>query len=453
MKNSKKIVLLFLSILCTFEIGTAQDRNSLWLQGVGKAQTDIRGYADKFQAERKMTSYRQAYTSQNQAGIAATSTTVANAAQTQFSATPSNLSPIVVGHDMGGLMARKMEGNFGGLILKGTPNKGMPLVEAYAGGQLNNFAKLGNEKLAGKIMVDFCVPGVSSGTKISPADIPLEWSKVTFGNLPLSESVADMTPTSSFYQSMTEPTKPVAVIWGNENEPSMWRMFSSGSCKTIGALSIGGSGSVGSDVGLATDISMQRDTLKSKKNRAIGFGILKEIGGVASFALGIVTVVEAPTISAGFLEISKTLIKGGIKDFKTASALKPVIDWIDDSPTMWNSLIGAVATNTITTTSMQLSPSCQALVDGPMGWGAYYSLTSAQQEACYVPVTTVVEQFINGPSDGLLSKYTQTNVASVKDYEGVGANHEEELNHGSITDAYEKIWDGDAGDKFQTDRR
>jgi hypothetical protein len=179
---------------------------------------------------------------------------------------------------MGGLMARKMENNFGGMILKGTPNKGMPILAAYQHGELGNFALQGDDKLNGKASLSACINGDQTAG-ISPAQIPSMWAKSVFGPVKsLSPAVLDLNPASGFIQGLTQPTKPVAVIWGNENEPSMWRFFSSG-CGDIGSEPPG-SKPDDSDLSLTNAMQNKRDEIKSKRNWAIAGAIVSGLGTV-----------------------------------------------------------------------------------------------------------------------------------------------------------------------------
>ncbi|MEO0044607.1 MAG: hypothetical protein RL329_4055, partial [Bacteroidota bacterium] len=93
---------------------------------------------------------------------------------------------------------------------------------------------------APNIKIPFKLGAQDFGT-ISIADIPLKWAEKTFGADPASvfKSVTDLQRDSRFLRNLGNPTIPTVTIWGNEDDPAIWRFFSSVNGAAIGATTLG----------------------------------------------------------------------------------------------------------------------------------------------------------------------------------------------------------------------
>lgn len=388
----------------------------------------------------------------------------ATTALTALSATAvSDPRNVALGHDVGGLVARqinKTHSMFGGIILTGTPNTEMPLVSNYINGRLfTDFKQIGLQR-AGDVKASFKL-GAQDFGMIPIAEIPMKWAEKTFGADPAAifRSVNDLQKDSRFLRNLGNPTVPTVAIWGNENDPAIWRFFSSVNSAAIGATPLAITDR--SDASLVMLVNAAADAANATLNSENRWGIFKVVGAVVGIALAIAAL---PAAAVGVFEAVGKLILGtsagglgifgAFTNFDNAAKARSARDWLEiDCRTIWNNLIGATRDEIVTVDNRgAMTESCrQGISDPARGWPWYWQiLTQEERQRCWINEITQVRVRVQEESDGVLHKTTQQfglSLAPLNRVEARGANHEELLNHTGTTAAYEQVWSG-RSDRF-----
>ena len=425
MKNYiyKTIGLLAVFLVTLNTIAQVQDRNVVWVHGLRGDASSWEHYDNLFKEERKMNTLRGWHTSTLGINVAANSVK-AHMIGFYGSTEATNPRNIGIGHSMGGLMLREVDrmvtGNkkFGGLITVATPNYGAPIVNSIIDGSVNSAKDNALDKLSAGPFAEFLgihweiVSGVTV-QKIS------DW----FINDKINDYEDDSfdlrvgSPTIDSINSYPT-TIPQISIWAEENSPVHWRLASS---------------SKGwSDHNLVNYVNNARFAYNAHYASNLSIAISHFWN---------------PFVAAIF--------------YHKASEWKKGRDWIDDSETIYSSLIKTTRTEPETywqevwvpcpyppnypplpeannTASKNVDPDC-----GEWLW---------QEFTRYVTV--------NYPSDGLLPQYTQElqNIPAGNRYKVSGANHVEvrDMSEGTVdetADQFILIFDRDIGDFFRTDKR
>jgi hypothetical protein len=376
---------------------------------------------------------------------------------------------VALGHDIGGLIARRLNHTnpnmFGGMILTGTPNTEMHIATNYINGRLQREFKATGMERAPNVKASFKLGSQDFG-QIPVAEIPMKWAEKTFGADPAAvfNSVNDLQKNSEFLRNLGNPTIPTVTIWGNENDPAVWRFFSSVNGAAIGATPM-----------VTTDVSDEplAGFIRTVRTEADGTITKQNWTGALKIALGAVTIVLS---IKGMLPIKKEswfnkllnglggtgvisgggLIVGSFENFANAATARKTRDWLDDSQTIWNNLIGATRDELVSVDNRgAMTPMCRQGIDDPArGWSWYWNtLTQEERQRCWINEITQIRVRVQEESDGVLHKTTQqfgSALSPTNRVEARGANHEELLNHTGTTAAYNRVWRGDAGDFFIT---
>ncbi|MEO1263384.1 MAG: hypothetical protein AAFZ15_31530 [Bacteroidota bacterium] len=419
-----------LSLTCLF----SQDRNVMYVHGLGENATTWDIYDALFDAERQHDGRSPNFV--DGAGVAAMATSVSGGVITGFpgSSGPSTLN-IGIGHSMGGLGIREVDrtrtGNtqrFGALVTVGSPNNGAQIINSVRDGSVTDAMEDACEKLsAGPLseipgMLGVFVSGVGNDVICSILADELLDGLIT--NAVAGPSEDDMVVGSPFLGTLNgaAPNVPAISIWGNENSPVHWRLLSS------------------FDTDNANDTKYV-EIANLMRNIYNGFYILHLSKAIVGGFLGFIN----PAIWAA----------AAVHAWQ-ASQWHKGKKWFDNSESIWNGLTGCVATEmdiTITYTTSAYWSFCSCFSTGSQDWidcvdfHCPNGISNCLEEVSYTQ--TII---VNDKSDGLLCDQTQLigGLASGDVYEAKGVNHNEETNttngttdDGSdvIGDTFRAIWD------------
>ncbi len=426
MKNTIKILFVLMFGLFINDI-KAQDRNVVWVHGFNDNADFWKRYDNIFESERKIHGLRNTYNTSR--GLSHAAKDVKDSMIGLPNGGADSPKNIAIGHSMGGLMVREVDrisSRFGGIITVTAPNYGAPIANAIDDGSVHSALKrAGNKIKAGPISEASILPweivvGLNTVDicKYFIHDIYtdyLEEAPLTLKDLKTGSNVVNRI---NNYNS----TIPRISIWAEENSPVHWRTVSS---KIYG-----------NDTRLVDKINDARGVYNAMMHHNQARAVANSFWN--------------PILAAKYSYKARQWKKGR--------------DWIDDSETIWCSLIKtsraeqetywievwvpcdppypapeAMETTTAQATALAPDPDC-----GEWQW-----------RQC---TRTVM---VNYPSDGLLPQYTQEleDVPVNNRYKIEGANHIEVGNmsnssQGDLTrDKFNEIFNRENNDFFNTPTR
>jgi len=396
----------------------AQDRNVIWVHGLGGNLSDWEYYESVFTQERQMNGHRNTYYTGGRIDDA--SIRVINDVNNNVGGNSQN---IAIGHSMGGLMIRDAErlaGNntlFGGIITVNTPNYGAPIANAIAAGNLDAIINSACEKLsAGPLKQGFSVPwNITSGLTNDALCLLLKKIVVIVNLAGNHETLEDLSVGSTAIKNINNSSSntPRISIWSQEDSPVHWRLASS------------------------YDTDGENDI---------------EIKDWASTARNIYNAHYAQNMALG----ASMPFPFNIRHFNIAAQWKKGVDWIDNSESVWCELIKTTRVETHTYSYWDYQ-CIYTWDDGPE-----LKKIAPPPDECewdWVYVTKTERVSVNYPSDGLLPEYTQ----KLEGIPGGNIYKVEHANHLEVTDMskspegdltrieFNKIWN--RSDIFHTEER
>ncbi|MFP4294028.1 MAG: esterase/lipase family protein, partial [Cyclobacteriaceae bacterium] len=388
---------LFILLLCAASSFTvfAQNRNVIWVHGLGSGPDFWNEYAAEFQQQRRIVSSNQGYNTAN--GVPAMAGDITN--RTRGLANPQTIG---IGHSMGGLSLREIDartapGHVGGFITVGSPLNGARLVNNVQNGQLTSYVSHGVDEMLKGPLRELLGAGyivLNTGTRAFTGRSIIE---VLLHEIGLDEILVSQLPASapqlaenSQYMNgnngmigarQLRTTRPTISIYGNENSPVHFR--------------------------LASSFTGRPDTHFPN--------IVRDIRGVynAFYIKNVVTFFNIINISR-------------------AAGWKAGRDYLDSgSEKGWNNLTGA--------TRSESRQSCLEEWVCGNDYSCYDNIVTfedflACEELCYQTRCRTITERYNQPSDGLLHLSTQlgqrTNITTSQwnpnaTFEALGANHSE----------------------------
>ena len=426
--------ILFLAIFFISHINMNAQRNVIWVHGLDGNANSWKHYNDIFDNERDINSLRQTYNTGY--GINNMANQVILSIDNYYANKSHNPNNLAIGHSMGGVAIRDADrithntGNrFGGYITVTSPNYGAPISNSLSDGSVASAGQNAFNKIkAGPISEFFSLPW----------GIVANWTTTTLGKIYITNDLVEGlqgTPTTNNdlkqgssaisainnYTDNVNPNIPRISIWASENSPVHWRMFSTQV--------------YGNDYTLVNHVNTARGKYDSfyhsNRTQAIIF--------------------------SGLLMPSQAALR-----YYRAVQWKKGRDWIDNSETVWNSLIKSYHTEQ-QTYWIQVWVPCDNTYPPMKSTNSYddNSKPIVPDPDCgewrWVQRTRYVT--INDPSDGLVPKYTQimkNNPTPNSEYRVYGANHLEVRNmtvDGNNTDEtyeeFKKIFNRE--DWFKTD--
>ena len=234
MKKTYIYLVLILLCLPLFNL-TAQDRNVVWVHGLGEDAGLWEHYETIFTQERQMDAHRKSYYTGY--GIEYASDRVINSVNYTLDDDATNSQNIAIGHSMGGLMIRNIDrkesGNemFGGIITVNSPNYGAAIANSIANGSVESVTSDACNKLsAGPLNQLIPLPWIILGSLTN--DVLCHF----FINLDIiqdlidySDALEDLSVGSTKINEINNyPTStPRISIWSVEDSPSHWHLASS----------------------------------------------------------------------------------------------------------------------------------------------------------------------------------------------------------------------------------
>jgi pimeloyl-ACP methyl ester carboxylesterase len=237
MKNIKAIMgiwLLSMSIPLSImaQPGVTSNRNVVFIHGLMGSSSSWQAFTDDFTSgvnERRMNADRAQHGTSG--GI--------NFAASEINSPNFGSQSLVIGHSMGGVIARHLDLNnmrtIGGIINVGGPLDGAPaanaLVDGRAAAAVSNAA---TQMIRGPLAtLGFISPIITvAGNAIAADRLPGEINKLlnvnTFGG---SQTVNDLKVGGAGIEqdkNANPTTTPKVSIWGNENSPTHWNIATTG---------------------------------------------------------------------------------------------------------------------------------------------------------------------------------------------------------------------------------
>jgi hypothetical protein len=231
---------LWAALLLAPSLAFAQERSVDWIHGLGGDQyswQDVRnGYLN--QGRRIIGNAPVGYP---------TDTRIANFANEVISRNSSGSNKISISHSLGGTAVRQVDiwqpGYWGGNITLGSPLRGARIAVAVRNNDVSNFANHGfTELMRGPRAGGYVTPLVSSFYGISimgignlvnkhSNDIAQALVEILVNTFHLHpDTIDDLDPNGSYMQGIYNQgatNTPKINIWGNEDDPILWRVASS----------------------------------------------------------------------------------------------------------------------------------------------------------------------------------------------------------------------------------
>ena len=369
MKNKFVLFNMLILIALTASRLYSQNRNVVWVHGFTGNEEAWEHYADIFTNERKISSLRKSY--KTTLGLDTAANQLNRSIQMHL-ANPTNSSNLGIGHSMGGVMIRELDRRvtpkkFGGFITLTSPNKGAPVSQSILDGQVNSAGIKAVAQLSAGPAAEF-TPFPFYLTTIGSVAITVKFIADTFtdalmmyigdsDNLLSPATNQDLKPGSAAMNALnnyTSTTHKISII-AEENSPVHWRL--------IGSLR-------GNEADWVNNMAIVREVYNVKFVYHTAMAILNPF---------------APSHSVNAL------------------AWKLGRDWIDDSESIWCSLIKTKQTTSYTYTVLEWFP-CKPPIRSPM---SINPLNIPMPCDIWVETTYTYYVTTNYPSDGLLPTYAQ----------------------------------------------
>lgn len=411
--NLFRLSLVLLVITSAGSTLTAQTRNVSWLHGLGQNGTAWDEMEVIFRDEKLM------ITDASDISIGYESEEGVQVAQDD-AVIISDPNGIVIGHSMGGVVARAIDDDptdqrdFGGIITVGTPNNGAAIANSLLNGDVANATNFAcNSMLAGPTSEIPIVPINLQGFTVGMICNGVNNFIVPLIEGQTNQSAQDLAVGSDVITNLSGQISgiPQVAIWGNERSPVHWRLLSS--------------------------LASENENDTEWMDRARNFRTLYNVYSIAHTSVAVVTGI------IGFFNAAawKTTI---VETYKAVQWRKGV-KWLDNSEGYWNELIDCASTRTETVTFYQ-SGEVNCLDFGFTGspqWIACVQQYCDPYPYCtQEPINYSVEIVLNGASDGFICKDSQIGTVATEDiYEADQANHSEEVIHINVEREIRRILD------------
>ena len=443
--NSILVLLIFIS-----NSTLAQDRNIVWVHGLGGSQASWQHYDDLFDNERKINSIRGTHNTENGivSGAITHSTSVQNFVDTQLGSEAQNPQNLAVGHSMGGLMIREIDRTtsssnrrFGGLITVNSPNEGAYVSNSVLNGVAATQASYACSQLTAG-------PNASGFTKILFDNIDtddmcvIQDASFVYNFIP-ENSVDDLAEESQEINDLNSYSNsiPKIAIWSHENSPVHWRLLST---------------MINDNPNLTTNPSINNKIAAiSQPNDYWLLSVVNISKIVYSTMETLYNVIGNFCMSIPFRWFAYCRAEA-VTNYYKASQWKKGRLWLHNSESIWSTLIGATQIQEITYQTWEWVP-CPYPPNHPVKSGRPPIDPDPNDCGYWILETHTTYTTVHYPSDGLLPTYTQKNIPGIPSgnlYKITGANHFEVKNmsnspQGDLTKAeFDNIFD--RNDIFKT---
>jgi hypothetical protein len=445
-----RAVIIYIAILFLQWPLVAQEvnyRQAAWVHGFGGNYCTLKGLEEHFERYYEISSVRTEYSTQR--GIAASGDEIRADLNRQFAL--GDQRNLGIGHSMGGLNLRYTEVGkdptpMGGIITIGTPHEGSQLAENYLNGGLDNFVKeMTAELIAGpksdmfasaflyelNYKTDLPLIEILGKGSLGIEDLLGLFKKGNtldfFETLLESQStIEDLAPGSDALGQLNEikSARTSAAIWGEEDSPVHWRLFSS-----LIDISCDQEPGVTNDEILLPKVERLKDLYKSLENMNKALCQIAYVFG--TFGMG---------------------DKEDIPVCVTAGNYARGVRWVRGSEEGWKELIGATRKERHLVTKNEFI--CDhALKEATKNNDFEYASEILSNPDCYRTVKVWTDVWIKEPSDGLVTKTSAIALPGVNQtIKAAGANHFELVNHSETIAGIESLFE-QYGTWFYTPRK
>ena len=374
MKNIMNLFWMFILFALLGGKAYPQNRNVIWVHGFNGDAAAWQHYATIFTNERQINSTRQSYPTTN--GL----TAAAN--QLKASVISTSSTNLGIGHSMGGVMIREVDRTttpkkFGGYITVASPNYGAPVSESILSGKVTGAGITALNQLSAGPVADMLQDPfllVTGSTTLSVAAIVALFTGGLegIGNFLSPATNQDLKPGSNAMNALnsyTSTAQRISII-AQENSPVHWRLISSQI-----------NGNDYQTANTMNDIRGYYHTL---------YWFHKDAAVVCLLMLNFA---QAALHEA----TAKQWLKGR--------------DWMDNSETIWCSLIKTSRTETYTYWGLRWVPCTPGPGGGVVGPNGIWQvpLEDPNGSGCgeWVEMLLTGLRTVNYPSDGLIPTYAQ----------------------------------------------
>jgi pimeloyl-ACP methyl ester carboxylesterase len=429
----KQISLLFFALLSNYII--AQDRNTLWLGGIGATSSRwekaIKAAEDGGYQFNEVNTFN--YAPQNN-GVAGSAT------QMNAEMEANNVNNVLgIGHDGGGIILRQMakapNNKLSALILDGVPNQGSKVLQKMLPISGQNDMQL---------LVDRVLAFKSNANDCNACRIVEAFQKWVNDVNVHQQKYQEYLPSSPIISNLGTPNIPYAVIWGNESEDAL----------TLTRLLGSRSNSVleGND----TDyLECYKDEIRDRQaaiNAAFLDGIVQSVITAAE-AVG-KFLDPTPNIGSAVATSIKTIhegikaVRNRDKDLAELLECEMVHQGLNG---YWNLIVSDGNYTPVTTEGtleFDCCETCYGETDSQVQ-GYCFSWCMGLEYPCTNTFITTYYQY--ELHDGLLSKSEQLLDGAAKVYEAKKVNHFQEQfwSQQPIKDAFVDLFNGNAGIAFR----
>lgn len=433
-----KNICFLLLLLARAETVGAQNRNTLWLNGIGATSSRwSSAITAAQQAGYDLNEINTFFYAPHLNGVAGS----ADLMNTQLS--NQNYQDVLgIGHDGGGIILRQMANNntspLSAIILDGVPNQGSKVIQKMLpNNNVNDMNALINQVLAFKSNANQC-----NACRI--VETFQSWVNDVNAN---EQKYREYQPNHPTMQNLGTPTIPYAVIWGNEDQDALvlTRLLGSRAQSVL----------YGDDTGYLEcykdEIEDRRQAINDRFVDGVALSIITASEAVGKFLKVVqfnpASIAEGVTASLKALYQSIQSIRNRDRELAELLECEMVHQGLN---AYWNLIV----TDGYTLVTQQFTEEydcCETCYDEPDSQVQGYCFSWCMQQDWPCIRTTTLSFYQYEPHDGLLSKSEQLLAGAQKTYEAKKTNHFQEQfwSQQPVRDAFVDLFNGGAGAAFQ----
>lgn len=415
----------------------AQNRNTLWLNGLGATSTSwdraiTAAETDGYDFNEVNTFFYDLYGN----GV------VGSAGLISAQLINENRSDVLgIGHDGGGIVLRQMakapDTRLSALILDGVPNQGSQVLKKM----LPISSSEPNSEMAE--LIDQILAFKSNANQCNACRIVEAFQDWVNDVNALDEKYREYLPNSPVITELGTPSIPYAVIWGNEDEDALvlTRLLGSRAQRVLW----------GDDTGY---LECYRDEIRDRRriiNDNFFDGIMQSVITAAS-AVGKFVPTNSQNIAEGISKgldaIHKAIQAARNRDREMAELLE--CEMVHQALNgYWNLIATDGYTPVVQTIPIEVD-CCADCYDEPDSQVQSFCFMQCLNLSCFDGTYTIT-YYQYEPHDGLLSKSEQLLAGAAKTYEAKKTNHFQEQfwSQQAVKDAFVDLFNGGAGAAFQ----
>jgi len=440
------IILFYLFVISNscFSQNNEAERNVIWAHGLKKAADSWQLYADYFEQVKypgKINTANVNYNTTN--GGVNSALDLRHAIDNSLGSESQKIRNIAIGHNTGGLMMRYIDNNtftvnrrYGGMINIGSPNKGMYLANSFVNGRLGDFTLEACAKLKEAPESEFVN---ASPEQIAEIEEICNLASVYTNNLLSNQTLEDLLEGAPFINNIDNAVNTSThklSIWGNENTPVHWRLFSAADEPPF-LLDL-------DEVNDEEYVTRVADLEHYYGSNAFSSDLSGVMWSAATGALLTGILLDSQDGSLGAFIISAPFSYFPIGHLNSAHKFRQGLRWINHSEGKWLALIDAVGKN-VTSTYTTTVNTCEGIPED-----ALHAEDLMLLGDCFEEQTFTMTQYVNERSDGLLKESTAKELKGrIADYEAEEANNEQLVNHPNVRIRLERIFDGEVNFFYQ----